>query len=324
MSGIHQAVGGSFVGVLLNYIANPRATPAAFGDAFEGGFYAGMIWNQLTQSSGDQTIGTGQKTIVLSVNMRLNPLVYMGQMLEIRSRSNPFNNMQGTVVSAENETLVLNISSVSGSGTFSDWSIMSRYRIIFAPKLEGESANILFKSNTSKNPAECETVSEGFSSTMAMVNSGSSSLYPAAYFCRAVSSGGYADWYLASRDEQELAWRNLKPYIPNNTGTRSNAAIFDYKVNGSYGDSSNSVMGTNNNSYPIGLGYTTSQPAQTTSSLFIDGGSEAFEPRYYADSSELTNTNFWLNIYDNNYGHQGNAAKTFSACRVRAVRRSII
>ena len=92
-------------------IATPTATPA-IGDSFEGGYYAGLIWNEVVQSSTSFTLGTGQKTFVVS-DMTSVPLVYVGQTLEVRSRAHPGCKMLGTVAGAGSTNLIVNVSSIA-------------------------------------------------------------------------------------------------------------------------------------------------------------------------------------------------------------------
>jgi len=93
-----------------DYIATPTATPAAFGDAFEGGFYTGLIWNQVTQSATSTTIDTGSKTFTVTDDMAATPLFYQGQSVEVRSRANPDTaRMIGTVTNAQGTTLTVNV-----------------------------------------------------------------------------------------------------------------------------------------------------------------------------------------------------------------------
>lgn len=310
-----------------NYIETPAATPASFGDAFEGGFYAGMTWNQLTQSSTSTTIGTGTKTFTVP-DMAANPIVYAGQQLEIRSRANPSNKMVGTVTGAVDTTLTVNVTSVGGSGTLSDWSIMSRYRLIVAPKSSGENAGIAMKNANTALPTACQTLTEGWLATEAMKNADTSTVYPAAHWARGLSIGGFNDWFIPARDQLELCWRNLKPTTDNNytTANRPTAATYNYANLGSYGDTSAS-HGVNNNSAPAGSAYTASVPSRTAVAAFQTGGAEAFEygSAYYWSSSDYDASLAWRQYwYSSRPGYQNaNSSKT-NAFRVRAVRRSII
>ena len=312
---------GSVVG---DFIATPVATPAAFGDALEGGFYAGMIWNELVQSATSALIGTGSKTFTVA-DMSITPTVYLGQSLEVRSRSNPVNKMVGTVTGATGITLTLDITSMGGSGTTTDWSIMSRYRVIVSPKSAGE-ANKAYKNAVTAAPSACITLTEGRKATLAMVAADTATVYPAAHFCNSLSIGGKADWYLASRDELELLWRNLKPTADNNYVT-ANRISYPTALLGSYADTS-AAHGTNVNSSPVGAAYTTGVPAQVaTGKNFRGGESEALAYGagvYYRASSEDGTNNGWVvGSLSANAGWQGSDTKT-TVYPVRAVRRSII
>lgn len=67
------------------------------------------------------TIGTGVKTLIASSGAAF----VGGQSVVIASAANPANSMTGTVVSYDTETgeMEVNVGSVSGSGTFADWTI---------------------------------------------------------------------------------------------------------------------------------------------------------------------------------------------------------
>lgn len=309
-----------------SYIATPVATPANFGDALEGGFYAGMVWNELVQSATSTTISTGSKTFTVP-SMAGAPIVYAGQQLEVRSRANPANKMVGTVTGAVGTGLTLNVTSVGGSGTFADWSIMSRYRVIVAPKASGENAGVAIKNANTALPTACQTLTEGLRATQAMRDADTSVVYPAAHWARGLNIGGRTDWYIPARDELELCWRNLKPTTGANdtTASRPTSATPNYANGGSYGDTAN-THGLNNNSAPAGAAYTSGAPAQTAASAFRTGGAEAFGygSAYYWSSSEYSASIAWFQYWNSsNPGYQYLYGKT-NAFRVRAVRRSII
>lgn len=309
-----------------DYIPTPVATPANFGDPLEGGYYTGMIWNQLVQSPTITAIDTGVKVFTVP-DMSGNPIVYEGQMLEVRSRANPDNKMVGVVTGATGTSLTMNITSVGGSGTFSDWSVMARYRIIVAPKASGEHSGIALKNSATSLPTACQTLTEGFAATQAMYEADTSTVYPAAHWARKLNINGFADWYIPARDELELCWRNLKPVTNNNhvTANRVTAASFDYANNGSYGDTSPN-HGVNNNSAPVGAAYTATVPGQTVASAFRTGGAEAyaFGSAYYLSSSDYNATGEWIQYWRlATPGIQGNGYKA-GAYYARAVRRSII
>lgn len=320
------ATGFSTTATFNSYIATPTATPANFGDPLEGGFYAGMIWGQIAQSSTSMALATGSKVFTVP-DMATAPIVYGGQTVEVRSRANPANKFIGTVTGVAGTNLTINVTSIGGSGTFSDWSVMARHRVIVAPKASGEHVGIALKNASTALPTACRTLTEGFAATQAMRDADTSTVYPAAHWARNLNIGGRTDWYIPARDELELCWRNLKPVTNNNYATvnRPAAASFSYANNGSYGDTA-ATHGTNNNSSPTGAAYTSSVPAQTAATAFRTGGAEAYEfgSAYYWSSSDYnasyTCYQYWHSSFP---GCQSLLGKT-SAYRVRAVRRSII
>ena len=310
---------------LSEYIDVPNPTPMSFGDPFEGGFYTGMIWNQLTQSSTSMAINTGIKTFAVP-DMTNAPIVYKGQMLEVRSRTNPANKMVGTVIGALGTSLTINVTSVGGSDNFADWSIMSRYRLIVAPKASGENAGIQLKPANTALPTACRTLTEGLVATQAMRDAGDSTVYPAAHWVRNLNIGEYADWYIPARDELELCWRNLKPVTNNNfVATNRPTAVINYVNNGSYGDTT-TWHGPNNNSSPTGAAYTVAVPRQTAATAFRSGGAEAFEfaAADYWSCSDYDSTNAWYQQWSSSIPGRQYIINKSSVFRVRAVRRSIV
>ena len=309
-----------------NFIATPTATPA-IGGALEGGFHTGLIWNQVTQSATSTTIGTGSKTFTVT---DAAPLFYSGQAVEVRSRANPSTaRMIGTVTASLGTTLTVNVTSVDGSGTLTDWSVMAKFRVIVAPKSSGESSSKQYKNANTAAPSATGTLTEGLKATLAMVADGNSTVYPAAHFCNDLSIGGYSDWYFPARDELELIYRNLKPVTNNNfAGTdRPTNATPDYKNLGSLGDTSAS-QGVNNNSDPQGVAYTLGSPAQTSVAAFQSGGAEAmtFGSAFYWSSTEFSTTGAWKQNYLSSALETGRMDGTNKDGNlyVRAVRRSII
>ena len=235
--------------------------------------------------------------------------------------------MIGTVTRAQGTTLTVNVTSVDGSGTLTDWSVMAKYRVIVAPKSSGENTSRQLKTNTSTPaPAACWTLTEGLKSTLAMVADGSSSVYQAAHFCNDLTIGGYSDWYLPARDEIELMWRNLKPITDNNAVSSSRPSIptLNYTNLGSIGTGSS--YGLNYNSYPQGAAYTTTDPGRTSAVAFQIGGAEVIgggNDRYWASTVYSTTTGWYHGIGYSYPGWQSTVSYSTSL-RVRAVRRSII
>lgn len=307
-----------------HYIQTPIATPSFFGDPFDGGFYAGMIWNELIQSSTPATIATGRLTLEVS-DMGVTPFVYIGQQLEIRSRSNPANNMAGVVVSAKNTTLTVDVATISGSGLLSDWSVMSRYRVIVAPKSSGENVSIALGDGTVGWPAGCATLSEGWRSTLALIAAGNSTVFPAPWWARGLSIAGKTDWYIPARDELEVMQRNLNPSTTLNLSTTRQDSLINYAVLGAYDDISTN-NGTNRNSNPAGAFYTGSEPQVAAGKNFRTGESESLEGGRYGTSSgsaEFTSTWAAQNLSLTDYAKQ-NTFSLSQAHNFRAIRRSII
>jgi hypothetical protein len=305
------------IGQFSSVIATPTQIPPAIGAIFEGGYYYGLIWNELVQSATSFAIGTGQKTFVVP-DMTAVPLVYIGQTVEVRSRANPANKMTATVDQAGSTNLVLNVSSVAGSGTFSDWSIMSRYRLIIAPK---STQTFVAYNNTNSTVSGAITVSEGRKATLAMVAAGANTVYPAAYYCVGLTTAGYTDWYLPARDELELQWRNLKGYPNNNYNNADRQNGTNYALLGTIGDNSSQATGLNNSSQPQGAAYTATVPAVMSVAAFANNGAEQLHTGTVWSSSQYDASTAWYQQF--NDGRQYASAKN-STMAVRAVRRSII
>ena len=306
---------------LSQYIETPTPTPANFGDPLEGGFYTGMIWNRIALSNTEQEITTG--VVIFDVD-QLGTLVYEGQMLEVRSVSDPFSKFIGTVAGASTGRITVDVASVRGSGTYSDWAIMARFRNIIAPKAQGESVPIALKFENTDMPTATQTLTEGWEATNAMLAAGTAAQYPAAHWARALVINGFSDWYIPARDELELAWRNLKPVTTDNyIGGRYNSSI-NYQKGGAYPDAT-AAQGVNLNSSPQSPAYTLTDSAQTSSDAFRAGGSEEFAwNNYFWTSSEASAAHAWGQFwYASLPGYQYYDIKA-TLRPVRAVRRSII
>lgn len=222
--------------------------------------------------------------------------------------------------------MILDVTSIEGGGTHSDWAVMSRFRSILAPKSQGESAPIALKFENTAMPTATQTLTEGWESTNAMVVAGTAEEYPAAHWARELVINGFDDWYIPARDELELFWRNLKPVTTDNydpDGLRQLSGI-NYQKDGAYTDAARG-RGLNLNSYPQGATYTLTDPAQTTATAFQAGGPEENRwNNYFWSSSEYSAANAWRQNWNASHpGNQGNFLKT-NLGRVRAVRRSII
>ena len=320
----------TFTVVAHELIAAPDAPPS-FGDPYLGGYYTGTIWDTVCTATDSHSIATGE--IALTIPGGAHPF-YFGQ--QIRVAPGPTNANQafmvGTVVNRADTTLTVNITSVTGSGTYSTWVIAARWAVIVAPKSGGENAGVSYKNAITAAPAACFTLTNGKAATDAMIAADTSTVYPLAHWAKSLRDlnggaglSGYTDWYIPARDELELIWRNLKPVTNNNytTADRYDAAAYTSDANK---DDAHTWHGENLNSDPIGAAYTASVPAQTASAAFQSTGAEKLEfgSAYYRSSSESSSSNAWCQgYYSSGPGYQYGLGKANSG-RARAVRRSII
>ena len=154
------------------------------------------------------------------------------------------------------------------------------------------------------NTADSGTAS--FHDGWANTNAINDALHPAAKYCRDYRGGGFDDWYLPARDEQELRYRNGKPdTTANQIGSRPES--------GSHGGNANSV--------PVGAPYTAGNPGQTVDPAFRTGGAQEFTvPTWYWISTQYaTNTNnAWIQRFSS--GYQSYTTKTTTSL-VRPIRR---
>lgn len=173
------------------------------------------------------------------------------------------------------------------------------YIIIVAPK---SSEALLAQKTENSTSVGTSSYHDGSANSSAMQGD----TFPAAQHCRNYLGGGFNDWYLPSRDELEVLYRNLKPSTSTNyTGSRSES--------GSVGGNANSV--------PLGAPYTSGSPSQTTVVEFKVGGAEALvESAWYWTSSQASaQTSFaWVQRF--NDGLQGTTSKT-NLFNVRPIRR---
>ena len=185
----------------------------------------------------------------------------------------------------------------------------SAYAVIVSPK-STQVLGLLFKTSADAT-ASTQSVNDGWSNTTSMNNSS----HPVAQYCRNIAAGGYTDWYLPSRDELELCYRNLKPTTQDNSVYAA----------GTFSGNLNLANGTNPNSDPAGAAYTTTKLAQTTVTTFRSGGVEAFDTNtYYWTSTEYSSGPsgaLFQNFYN---GHRTTSNKTYTGSKVRGVRRVLI
>jgi hypothetical protein len=169
------------------------------------------------------------------------------------------------------------------------------YALIVAPKaLGGELSTAQTWNNGSETTLGAGSLNDGFSNTTKMAAAGSS----VGLFAKNLTIGGFTDWYIPSRAEEEIMYRYLK--------------------RGTGGNDTN--WGPNPYSRPVGGVYTSSVPAQTVATLFKTGGAEELVPSRWT-SSEYSNQ-AWMVIIEDGSFFSGN--KTPNTSKARAVRRVLI
>jgi len=167
------------------------------------------------------------------------------------------------------------------------------YAIVVAPKAEGEHADTVWNKSHKRIP-EALSFFDGLANTQAMAAAGSK----LAAWALNLTIGGFGDWYLPSRDELELCYRNLKPSTEDNWCYR----------------------GDNPSSVPVGYAYFPELPLQTEVAAFQDKGAEAFDESWYWSSTQSAGTDAyaWFQLFG--YGSQDYTTKD-DELRARAVRR---
>ena len=129
-----------------------------------------------------------------------------------------------------------------------------------------------------------------------------SSAYPAAFFCKGLTIGGYSDWYMPARNEMEVCYYNLKPTTgSNDTGSGINA---------------NAVPARASN-------YSAGTPARTSATDFQSGGAEAYttigNPGDYWVSTSVSQ--YTAQCTRMSAGGQYTDGKNYAGHSVRAIRR---
>ena len=191
----------------------------------------------------------------------------------------------------------------------------STYALVVAPKASGENTSKQWKTSNDTT-AGTLSLNDGLSNSNAMNNAS----HPAAQFCRALTIGGYSDWYLPSRDELEIVYRNCKPDSTANTVYASRLDNWG-ATPGQYNGVDSNGNGYNANSLPVGTAYTTSNPTTSVSAAYVTGGAEAFGNSWYWSSTEFYATYAWRQYFGS--GSQDSTNKTFNLY-VRAVRKVLI
>ena len=187
-----------------------------------------------------------------------------------------------------------------GCGYYAGANIVAdgvEYALVVAPKsLGGEAPSTLVWKTSNTDNTGTDSVNDGLTNTNSMIAAGAST-HPAANFCKNLTIGGYTDWYLPSKDELEIIYRYLKP------GT----------------DGNSTGSGANTSSRPPTSNYTSSNPAQTSVALFVQGSAEAMRTdNYYWSSTQYSFTTACVQQFHDGFQYNGLKATT---SYVRGVRR---
>jgi hypothetical protein len=317
--------------VVTNELGSAPEPAPAIGDPLEGGFYAGAVMDTVTTATGSFALST--TAVTLTIPPADLPKFYIGQ--QIRLGVDPTQGgssaglAEGIVIAGTGNQLSLDITNVLfGSGiTFSSWIIAAGWKIIVAPRAQGDGAGVAWKTATTAGPVQTQTLTNGVLATSSMADLNiDTTIYPLAKWVTDINIGGgingFQDWYIPARDELELIWRNLKPITNANytIGRPTSAITYNRDAN----ISTLGQNGTNDNSLPPGSAYTADIPTQTSITIFRTGGLEAMQNAVYWSSTEFSSNNAWNQYFNTSYpGTQINDTKN-NSYRARAVRRSIL
>lgn len=167
------------------------------------------------------------------------------------------------------------------------------YALIVAPKAVGEHDATAW-GEYGQDIEGARSYNDGRANTEAMAAAGST----LAQWALQLEINGFSDWYLPSRDELELCYRNLKPTEDENYCTWRD--------------------GDNPSSLPAGYPYTEASPAQVADPAFQAEGAEAFQAATYWSSTQFSPDLAWFQVFG--VGLQYGGRKDY-ARRAVAVRR---
>lgn len=166
--------------------------------------------------------------------------------------------------------------------------------LIRAPKAQGFHAPIRWGEAGILIPG-ADSFVDGLTNTRAMAEAGSK----LAAWALELNIGGHTDWFIGSRDENELVYRACKPTAQENWC--------------SFRD------GDNPSSLPPGYPYTANLPAQSPIAMFQDDEDEALEPTSYWCSTQHGPTYAWFQVFGDgvqNSARKGPARPAFAVRRI--------
>lgn len=170
------------------------------------------------------------------------------------------------------------------------------YNLVLSPRATGEVNGPVYKNdalgftgNTSAN--------DGKLIQQNMVTAGIAN-FPAQQAVMALSIGGFTDWYIPSKLELEIAYRNLKP------GTTSNVT----------------TSGANASAVPPTSNYVAATPARTALTDFLTTGTNYLTADFYYSATQGPSGALWVHAKRFTTGADGEDKAEFDY-PVRAIRK---
>lgn len=294
----------------------PSAAGTPYGTFMEGGYYAGKIWNRIAESSNSEVlkvriplniVDTEQSdsvfkrtknqlnyvvndyTLKITDNQGLIPLFYIGQMVEVRAKSDTTQRLRGYIKRAYGNEITVGVVTtyitgltLQGKEFAGGYHIMALYNLFLAPKTEGTIVEDIFNTTqlgSNYFPSASKTLAEGYASTKALAELPSTvggvffanGISPAAKLAIGKNINSKRDWYIPSRDELDIVMRTLN--------------VFDFSATSF---SSTVTYKRDNPSTYNAYGELPDIPSESTTSDKIGVNKNAFLDPPYTDSGDTT------------------------------------